>query len=86
MEDMVVDVMWWSRCLKYKVNGCLMMFLDGDFQYIFYLFISMFVNLDCYKIVLVFNFLCWKELMMGLGVDYVVKILLDVDEFYFDML
>lgn len=59
---------------------------DGDFQYIPYLFISMLANLDRYKIVLASNSPRRKELMTGLGVDYVVKTLPDVDESYPDTL
>ena len=62
------------------------MLSDGDFQYIPYLFISMLANLDRYKIVLASNSLRRKELMTGLGVDYVVKTLPDVDESYPDTL
>lgn len=62
------------------------MLSDGDFQYIPYLFISMLANLDRYKIVLASNSPRRKELMTGLGVDYVVKTLPDVDESYPDTL
>ena len=46
----------------------------------------MLANLDRYKIVLASNSPRRKELMTGLGVDYVVKTLPDVDESYPDTL
>ena len=46
----------------------------------------MLANLNRYKIVLASNSPRRKELMTGLGVDYVVKTLLDVDESYPDSL
>lgn len=43
-------------------------------------------NLEKYKIIFVFNFLCCKELLFGLGIKYEVKILFGIEEIYLDIL
>jgi septum formation protein len=73
MEVMVVDVMLWNKFSVHKVNGCRMQKLsDGN----------MLENLNKYRIILASNSPRRKELLTGLGIQYEVKTLPDIDESY----